>query len=87
MPMYNPPHPGEILGEDVLKPLGMSITATSAKLGITRKTLSLIVNGHAPITAETAIKLEQVFGRPDAGQWLRLQMAYDLFHARQKIAA
>lgn len=87
MPMYNPPHPGEILGEDVIKALGLSVTTVASRLGISRKVLSQIIHGHAPITAETAIKLERVFDRTDAGQWLRLQMAYDLFKARQKLAA
>ena len=83
--MINPAHPGEILGEDILKELNMSITATAEKLGISRKTLSSIVNGYAPITAETAIKLENVFGKPNAEHWLRMQMTYDLLHARQKL--
>ena len=77
----------KFLGKDILKELNMSITAAAEKLGISRKTLSSIVNGHAPITAETAIKLENVFGKPNAEHWLRMQMTYDLFHARQKLAA
>lgn len=87
MYIYNPAHPGEILGEDMLKDMGMTITAAAQQLGISRKTLSAIVNGRAPITAETAIKLERVFGTPNAAHWLRMQMAYDLYHARQKLAA
>ncbi len=87
MSMYDPAHPGEILGEDILKELNITITAAAEKLGISRKTLSAIVNGHAPITAETAIKLEKVFNKPNAEHWLRIQMTYDLYHARQKIAA
>ena len=87
MPMYDPAHPGEILGEDVLKELNVTITAAAKKLGISRKTLSAIVNGHAPITAETAVKLEKAFGKPNAEHWLRMQMTYDLYHARQKLVA
>ncbi len=87
MSMYDPAHPGEVLGEDILKELNITITAAAEKLGISRKTLSAIVNGHAPITAETAIKLEKVFGKPNAEHWLRMQMTYDLYHARQKLAA
>lgn len=87
MPMYDPAHPGEILGEDILQELNITITAAAEKLGISRKTLSAIINGHAPITAETAIKLEKVFSKPNAEHWLRMQMTYDLYHARQKLAA
>lgn len=87
MPMHNPAHPGEILKDDILAELNVTITAAAQKLGISRKTLSSIINGHAPITAETAIKLENVFGKPRAEHWLRMQMAFDLFHARQKLAA
>jgi len=82
MAMYNPAHPGEILREDVLKPLGVSITSAAESLGISRKTLSKIVNERGTITAEMAMRLELTFGKPKAEQWLRLQTAHDLFHVR-----
>ena len=84
MTIFDPAHPGEILGEDVLKALPMTITEASQRLGISRKMLSSIVNGRSTITADTAVKLEKVFKKPSAEQWLRLQSAYDIFHARQR---
>jgi antitoxin HigA-1 len=80
--MHNPPHPGEILADECLKPLGLSVTATAAALGVSRKTLSLILNGHAGITASMALRLAKAFGTsPDV--WLRLQNARDLWEARE----
>jgi len=84
MVMHNPAHPGEILNELVLQPLGLTFTETAERLGISRKTLSKIVNGRGAITAEMALRLECVFGKPDAAHWLRLQNAYDLWQANQR---
>lgn len=82
MPMNNPPHPGEIIRDLYLEPLGLSVTA-AAGLGVTRKTLSLLVNGHAGISPEMAARLSKAFGRtPEA--WLQLQMQYDLAQIRQR---
>ena len=81
MPMLNPTHPGESLREDVLAPLGLTVTETASALGISRKTLSEIVNGKSPITPDIAVRLERAFGNPPAMMWLRLQAAYDLQHA------
>ena len=82
MPMKNPPHPGEIIRDLYLKPLGLSVTAAAAGLGVTRKTLSLLVNGHVGISPEMATRLSKAFGRtPEAG--LQLQMQYDLAQIRQ----
>jgi addiction module HigA family antidote len=82
MAMYNPAHPGAILREDVFKPLDISITAAANSLGISRKTLSKILNERGTITAEMAIRLELAFGKPKAEHWLHLQSAYDLYQAR-----
>jgi addiction module HigA family antidote len=82
--MHNPPHPGEIIREMCIEPTGMSITATAQILGVTRKTLSALLNGKAGISPEMALRLQQVFGR-SAESWLQLQMQYDLWQARQKI--
>ncbi|WP_257255604.1 MULTISPECIES: HigA family addiction module antitoxin [unclassified Endozoicomonas] len=84
MPMYNPAHPGEILGEDLLKPLGLSVTQAAEHLHVSRKTLSKIINGRGAITAEMALRLEKVFGKPSAVHWLRIQNAYDLWHLKQR---
>jgi addiction module HigA family antidote len=85
MPMFNPPHPGESLREDVLVPLGLSITETAKALGISRKTLSEIVNGKSPITPDIAVRLERAFAAPPADMWLRLQAAYDLRRAQRRL--
>src|SRR5438128_12476616 len=80
--MHNPPHPGEIIREECLKPLGLSVTAAAAGLGVTRKALSELLNGHSGVSPEMAIRLSKAFGSsPET--WLRLQMAYDLAAARK----
>lgn len=83
MSMYNPAHPGEILKELVIEPLELTITDVSEHLGVSRKTLSKILNGKGAITPEMALRIELVFGKPSADHWLRLQGAYDLWQARQ----
>jgi addiction module HigA family antidote len=85
MPMFNPPHPGLGLRDDVIVALGLTVTETSKALGISRKTLSEIVNGKSPITPDIAVRLERAFGNPPADMWLRLQAAYDLRRAEQRL--
>ena len=85
--MYNPAHPGEILKEDMLEALDLSVTAAAEKLGVSRRTLSSIANCHSAITADMALKLEGLFVKPSAEHWLRLQMQYDLWQARQRLEA
>ncbi len=83
MPMKNPPHPGEIIRDLYLEPVGLSVTAAAAGLSVTRKTLALVVNGHPGISPEMAARLSKAFGRtPEA--WLQLQMQYDLAQIRQR---
>lgn len=81
--LYNLAHPGEILKELVLTPLGLSVTEAADHLGVSRKTLSKVLNGRGTVTPEMALRLEMAFGKPDAAHWLRLQNAYDLWHARR----
>jgi addiction module HigA family antidote len=83
MGMHNPAHPGEILKELVIDPLGLSVTEAAHHLGVSRKTLSKVLNGRGRVTPEMALRLEMTFGNPDAAHWLRLQNAYDLWQARQ----
>jgi len=86
MTMHNPPNPGEIIREECLKPLGLSVTAAAAGLGVTRKTLSELLNGHSGVSPEMAIRLSKAFGSsPET--WLRLQMQYDLWQAQQRAAS
>lgn len=83
MAMHNPAHPGEILKELVLDPLGLSVTRVAENLDISRKTLSKVINGRGAITPEMAVRLEMAFANPSADHWLKLQNAYDLWWARQ----
>lgn len=83
MPMYNPAHPGEILKDLVVDSLELTITDVAKHLGVSRKTLSKILNCKASISPEMAVRLELVFSKPSADHWLRLQNAYDLWQMRQ----
>ncbi|NBX04307.1 MAG: addiction module antidote protein, HigA family, partial [Alphaproteobacteria bacterium] len=82
--MKNPPHPGEHIAEDYLVPLELSVTKAAAALGVTRKALSELVNGHAGISADMAIRLSRVFGTP-AQFWVQLQSNYDLWQATERM--
>lgn len=82
MQMYNPPHPGEIIKELCLEPLGLTVTRAAEALGVSRKTLSAILNGHAGISPEMAIRLSMAFDT-SAESWLNQQTQYDLWVARQ----
>ncbi len=82
MQMYNPPHPGEIIKELCLEPLGLTVTRAAEALGVSRKTLSAIVNGRAGISPEMAIRLSMAFDT-SAESWLNQQVQYDLWQARQ----
>lgn len=83
MKMHNPPHPGEVLNELCLKPLNISVTEAAERLGVTRKTISKIINGHGSITPEMALRLEIVFGST-AQTWLNMQTAFDLWSMNKK---
>lgn len=76
--MHNPPHPGELLHDLWLEPLGLTITAAAARLKVTRKTLSEIINGRAAVSPEMALRLELAFGK-SAHSWLGHQAAFDLW--------
>ncbi|MBE2197336.1 MAG: HigA family addiction module antidote protein [Anaerolinea sp.] len=82
MQMYNPPHPGEIIKELCLEPLGLTVTRAAEALGVSRKTLSAILNGRAGISPEMAIRLSIAFDT-SAESWLNQQTQYDLWLTRQ----
>lgn len=82
MNMHNPPHPGEILRELCIEPLGLTITDAAAALGVSRKTLSAILNGRAGVSPEMAIRLSKAFSTSPES-WLNQQMQYDLWQAKQ----
>ena len=80
--MFNPPHPGEIIKEDILPELGLSVTEAALQLGITRVALSRVINGKAAISTDLALKLEAWLDGPSAEVWLGMQLDYNLWHAR-----
>jgi antitoxin HigA-1 len=84
MTMKNPPHPGEIIRGLCLEPLGLTVTQAAQGLGVTRKTLSMLVNGRAGISPEMAVRLSQAFGRSPES-WLQLQVQYDLARVRKSV--
>ena len=83
MPMKNPPHPGEVIRELCLAPLELTVTDAAKGLGVSRKTLSELLNGHAGISPEMAIWLSKAFGA-SAESWLTQQMQYDLAQAQAR---
>jgi addiction module HigA family antidote len=83
MPMKNPVHPGRIVRDDCLEPLGLSVTAGAKVLDVSRQTLNNIVNERTGISAEMAIRLSKAFGST-AETWLAMQMASDLAQARKR---
>lgn len=83
MPMKNPPHPGETILDLCLEPLGLNVTEGAKRLGIARNTLSRVINGHAGISPEMAVRFEKM-GWSTADHWLRRQLAYDLDQVRQR---
>jgi addiction module HigA family antidote len=84
MGMHDPPHPGELIKELCVEPLGLTVTKAAESLGVTRKTFSMLLNGKSGISPEMALRLSKVFGRTPEG-WLRLQLQYDLWKAKQNI--
>src|ERR1017187_7475957 len=79
MPMRNPPHPGSVVLHDCIEPLGLTITQAATALGVTRTTLSELVNGKRGISPEMAVRLSKVFGG-SAASWLTQQAHYELAH-------
>src|SRR6266404_2290487 len=82
MKMHNPPHPGEVLKALCLEPLNLTITEAAKSLGVSRKTLSSILNGRAGISPEMAVRLSIAFDT-SAESWLNQQLQYDLWHAER----
>lgn len=83
MRMHNPPHPGEVLRSLCLEPLGLTVSDTAKALGVSRKTLSGIVNGRVGISPEMAVRLSLAFDTT-AESWLNQQIQYDLWRAEKK---
>jgi antitoxin HigA-1 len=83
MEMFNPPHPGEIIREDCLAPAGLSVTEAAMRLGVSRQSVSELINGRNGISADMALRLEKAGWGP-ALSWLRNQVSYDLWQARNR---
>jgi addiction module HigA family antidote len=81
--MHNPPHPGVAIRELCIEPLGMSVTAVAKALGVSRKSLSQLLNGRAGISPEMAIRLSIAFDTTPES-WLSQQMQYDLWKAQSQ---
>jgi antitoxin HigA-1 len=84
MKMHNPPHPGEVLRDGVFTDSGVSVTDFAARLGVTRVTLSRVLNGKAGISADMAVRLAAAL-RGTAQSWLHMQANYDLWHAEKAL--
>jgi len=82
MLMHNPPHPGEVLKELCLEPLDLTVTEAAKGLGVSRKTLSTILNGKSGISPEMAVRLSIAFNT-SSESWLNQQSQYDLWQAEQ----
>lgn len=81
--MHNPPHPGEIVRELCLEPLGLTVTEAAEGLGVSRKQLSAVLNGRASISPEMAVRLSKAFGTTSE-MWLNHQLQYDLWQAHKQ---
>ena len=83
MLMHNPPHPGEVLRKLCLEPLGLGVTQAAKALGVSRKTLSAILNSRAGISPEMAVRLSIAFDTT-AESWLNQQVQFDLWQAERR---
>ncbi len=86
IPAFEPPHPGELLGEEVIPATGLTVTAFAERLGISRQTLHGIISKRYGVTATTALRLTALVGGSPK-MWLGKQQAYDLWHAQQNAAS
>ena len=86
MRMHNPPHPGEVIRALCLEPLGLSVTRAAKGLGVSRKALSELLNGHSGISPDMAVRLSKAFGgSPES--WLAQQMQYNLWRVLKRADA
>lgn len=86
MAMKDPPHPGEVIRELCIEPAGLTVTAAAAVLGVSRKALSELLNGHSGLSPEMAVRLSKAFGG-SIESWLTQQMQHDLAQVQKKAGA
>ena len=83
MTMHRPPHPGDFIRTEIIEPLGLSVAAAAKVLGVSRPTLSTLLNGHSDLSGEMALRLEKAFG-VKMDTLMRMQNAFDIAQARKK---
>ena len=83
MPMFNPPHPGELIRTEIIEPLGLSVTAAAKVLRVSRPALSSLLNGKADLSGDMALRIEKAFG-PKMDTLMRMQSAYDIVCTRRR---
>ena len=83
MPMFNPPHPGELIRTEIIEPLGLSVTAAAKILRVSRPALSSLLNGKADLSGDMALRIEKAFG-PKMDTLMRMQSAYDIARTRRR---
>lgn len=83
MPMLSPPHPGDFIRTEIIAPLGLTVTEAAAILGVSRPTLSSLLNGRADLSGDMALRIEKAFG-PKMETLMRMQSSYDIARTRKR---
>ncbi len=83
MPIKNPPHPGDFIRTEIVEPAGLTVTAAAAALGVSRPTLSSLMNGKAALSGEMALRIEKAFG-VKMDTLMRMQSAYEIAQTRKR---
>jgi addiction module HigA family antidote len=83
MPMFNPPHPGEVIRTEIVEAHNLTVTAAAKALGVSRQALSSLLNGQADLTGDMALRIEKAFG-PKMETLMGMQSAFDIFQTRQR---
>ena len=83
MPMFNPPHPGEVIRTEIIEGHELTVTAAARALGVSRQALSSLLNAQAGLTGDMALRIEKAFG-PKMETLMGMQSAYDIFQTRQR---
>jgi addiction module HigA family antidote len=85
MPMYNPPHPGEVIRAEIIEAHNLTVTGAAKVLGVSRQALSSLLNGQADLSGDMALRIEKAFG-PKMETLMGMQSAYDIFKTRKRQA-